>query len=92
MIFKGSRYQFSTVDFFSTKTTKSEQPVIFYTFSKLGLLSSWEHQYVQGERLDQIASKYYQNPKSWWLIAEYNPQIVDFTTITPGTILRIPNV
>ena len=92
MIFKGSRFQFSTVDFFSTKTTKSEQPVIFYTFSKLGLLSYWEHQYVQGERLDQIASKYYQNPKSWWLIAEYNPQIVDFTTITPGTILRIPNV
>jgi nucleoid-associated protein YgaU len=92
MIFKGSRYQFSTVDFFSTKTTKSEQPVIFYTFSKLGLLSYWEHQYVQGERLDHIASKYYQNPKSWWLIAEYNPQIVDFTTITPGTILRIPNV
>jgi nucleoid-associated protein YgaU len=92
MIFKGSRYQFSTVDFFNTKTTKSEQPVIFYTFSKLGLLSYWEHQYVQGERLDQIASKYYQNPKSWWLIAEYNPQIVNFTTITPGTILRIPNV
>jgi len=72
MIFKGSRYQFSTVDFFSTKTIKSEQPVIFYTFSKLGLLSYWEHQYVKGERLDQIASKYYQNPKSWWLIAEYN--------------------
>jgi nucleoid-associated protein YgaU len=92
MIFKGSRYQFSTVDFFSTNTTKSEQPVIFYTFSKLGLLSYWEHQYVQGERLDQIASKYYQNPKSWWLIAEYNPQIVDFTNITPGTLLRIPNV
>jgi hypothetical protein len=92
MIFKGSRYEYSTVDFFSPKTTKSEQPVIFYTFSTLGRISYWEHQYVQGERLDQIASKYYQNPKSWWLIPEYNPEIVDFTAITPGTILRIPNV
>jgi hypothetical protein len=92
MIFKGSRYEYSTVDFFSPKTIKSEQPVIFYTFSTLGRLSYWEHQYVQGERLDQIASKYYQNPKSWWLIPEYNPEIVDFTAITPGTILRIPNV
>jgi hypothetical protein len=92
MIFKGSRYEYSTVDFFSPKTTKSEQPVIFYTFSTLGRLSYWEHQYVQGERLDQIAAKYYQNPKSWWLIPEYNPEIVDFTAITPGTILRIPNV
>jgi hypothetical protein len=36
MIFKGSRYEYSTVDFFSPKTTKSEQPVIFYTFSTLG--------------------------------------------------------
>jgi hypothetical protein len=92
MIFKGSRYEYSTVDFFNPKPTKSEQPVIFYTFSTLGRLSYWEHQYVQGERLDQIAAKYYQNPKSWWLIPEYNPEIVDFTAITPGTILRIPNV
>jgi len=92
MIFKGSRYEYSTVDFFSPNTTKSEQPVIFYTFSTLGRLSYWEHQYTQGERLDQIAAKYYQNPRSWWLIPEYNPEIVDFTAITPGTILRIPNV
>ena len=92
MIFQNSRYEYSVVDFFAVTEEGDTNPVVFYKFSNLGLTSWREHVYVEGERLDQIASKYYQNPKSWWLIPEYNPEIVDFTAITPGTILRIPNV
>jgi hypothetical protein len=90
---KGSRYEYSTVDYFATKKDQeSEEPVVFYTFSTLGYVRFWTHKYVEGERLDQIAFKYYKKPEYWWIIPEYNPEVEDFTNIKPGTVLRIPNV
>jgi hypothetical protein len=91
-IYKGSRYYYSTIDFFSPKLDQADRPYVMYNFSSLGLTNYYEHQYVQGERLDQIAFQYYKRPEAWWYIAEYNPEIVDFNNIVPGTILRIPNV
>lgn len=91
-IYKGSRYEYSTVDYFSTSLDKDDNVVVFYEFSELGLVEYWEHTYVQGERLDQIAYKYYKRPGYWWIIPEYNPSITNLTKITPGTILKIPNV
>jgi hypothetical protein len=91
-IYKGSRYEYSTVDYFSPNIDKDDNVVVFYEFSQIGLVEYWEHTYVQGERLDQIAYKYYKRPGYWWIIPEYNPKLTNLTTITPGTILRIPNV
>lgn len=91
-IFKGSRYEYSTVDFFSTTPDGPENPVVFYQFSSLGLVRYWIHEYIAGERLDQIAYKYYQKPEFWWIIPEYNPELEDITAIPAGTLLRIPNV
>lgn len=91
-IYKGSRYEYSTIDYFTTMLNGPEKPVVFYTFSNLGLTNYWEHVYVQGERLDEIAFKYYNRPEYWWIIPEYNPELTDLNNITPGTVLRIPNV
>jgi nucleoid-associated protein YgaU len=91
-IFKGSRYEYSTIDYVATTAGLVEEPIVLYTASDLGLTSYWEHTYTQGERLDSLSYKYYKNPQYWWLIAEYNPEINDFINITPGTILRVPNV
>jgi len=91
-IFKGSRYEYSTVDYFSTTPDGAENPVVFYQFSPLGLVRYWVHEYVKGERLDQIAAKYYGKPEFWWIIPEYNPELEDITDIPAGTQLRIPNV
>jgi hypothetical protein len=91
-IYRGSRYEYSTIDFFSVSPDGSENPVVFYDFSGLGFVRYWEHIYVQGERLDQIAYKYYKRPEYWWIIPEYNPEITDITNITPGTVIRVPNV
>lgn len=91
-IYKGSRYEYSTVDYFSTNIDKDDNVVVFYEFSQLGLVEYWEHTYVEGERLDQIAYKYYKRPGYWWIIPEYNPSITNLTSIAPGTVLRIPNV
>jgi nucleoid-associated protein YgaU len=91
-ILKGSRYEYSTVDFIPTKVNGPQNAYIMYTFNPLDKTVYSEHVFTQGERLDQIANKYYKNPYSWWLIAESNPEIVDFTNIQPGTRLRIPRV
>jgi len=91
-IYRGSRYEYSTVDYFSTTVDGADEPVVFYNFSDLGYVRYWQHTYVEGERLDQIAYKYYQRPQYWWIIPEYNPEITDLNNIPAGTVLRIPNV
>jgi phage tail protein X len=91
-IFAGSRYEYSTIDFFSVIAGESENPTVFYEFDDLGLTSYQNHRYLSGERLDQLAYRYYSRPEMWWIIAEYNPQIDDHENIPNGTILRIPSV
>lgn len=91
-IYKGSRYEYSTIDYVATDSSLEEKPVVIYTVSDLGLTDYWEHTYMQGERLDQLSYKYYKRPEYGWLIAEYNPAIEDFNNIPAGTVLKIPNV
>ena len=91
-IYKGSRYEYSVVDFVSKTVSGDANPIVFYEFTNLGAVTYYEHTYVQGERLEQLAAKYYKNPQYWWIIPEFNPQISDFTNIPNGTVLKIPNV
>ena len=91
-IYKGSRYEYSNIDHFKTLSAGEVKPTVFYAFSDLSLTNYWLHTYVSGERLDEIANKYYNRPEYWWIIPEYNPEITDINNITPGTVLRIPNV
>ena len=91
-IYKGSRYEYSVIDFVTTSANGHANPIVFYNQTNLGQVTYYEHVYSQGERLDQLATRYFKNPEYWWLIPEYNPQISDFTNITIGTTIRIPNV
>lgn len=91
-IYSGSRYEYSLIDFFSTKTNGDENPTVFYTMTEMGEVRYTQHVYKQGERLDLLAYKYYRIPGFWWVIAEYNPEVEDITNIKPGTVLRIPRV
>jgi hypothetical protein len=91
-IYKGSRYEYSTIDYVATTPNGNPNPVVFYQFSDIGYIEYQEHTYVEGERLDQLAYKYYRSSGYWWIIPEYNPEVTDFTNIKPGTVLRIPRV
>lgn len=91
-IYKGSRYEYSTVDYVSTNLNGDEDPIVFYSITPLSNVSYYEHQYVSGERLDQLAFQYYKDASYWWIIPEANPQITDFTNIPNGTIIRMPRV
>lgn len=91
-IYQNSRYYNQLIDYVSYSVDGSSLPIVFYEFDNPTKISWWEHIYTEGERLDQIAYTYYKRPEYWWLIPEYNPQVPDFTNITPGTVLRIPRV
>lgn len=45
----------------------------------------------QGDRLDILANKYYQNPSMWWIIATANNLNDANFYIEPGIQLRIPS-
>jgi hypothetical protein len=89
---KGSRYENTAFDFIQLEEKGDLVPVAFYQFPTIGLLTYSYHTYQEGERLDQLAVKYFKNPGLWWIITQVNPEVTDILNIAPGTKLRIPSV
>lgn len=87
-----SRYYGQTLDALSLSEDGQPKAVVFYKFDDPEDVPYFIHTYAFGERLDQLAYKYYQRPDLWWLITEYNPEVKNFFDIPAGTELRILNV
>lgn len=49
------------------------------------------YEWVETDRLDNIAARFLGDPSQWWVIMDINPEIIDPNEIPPGTQLRIPN-
>jgi nucleoid-associated protein YgaU len=50
-----------------------------------------EHVVMEGERLDQLAARFYGDPRKWWLIADANPEELDpRQLLRPGRRIRVP--
>lgn len=47
---------------------------------------------VAGERVDTIAHDFYGKATLWWMIADANPEILDWAELSPGDVIRVPNV
>jgi LysM domain-containing protein len=45
---------------------------------------------AEGDTLSSLAFSNYGDPTKWWKIADANPEVMDWTTIAPGSLLRIP--
>jgi len=43
------------------------------------------------DRLDAMAGYLYGDERFWWKIADANPEIMDWTDLPVGTVLRIPS-
>jgi nucleoid-associated protein YgaU len=88
-IFRGSRYEDSVVDFVTTVIDGDALPIVFYEFSNFGVSGYIEYTVVEGDRLDQLATKFYKSPMLWWLIPEFNPTVQDTLDLIPGLKLKI---
>ena len=49
-----------------------------------------QHVVKAGERLDQIAYRYYGDPLKFWLICDANEAVFPEDLLVPGRVLRIP--
>lgn len=50
------------------------------------------HFWTETDRLDALANLLFGDPAMWWIIADLNPEILDFYGLAPGTVIRVPNV
>lgn len=55
------------------------------------LISYTFYRVIHGDRVDTLANDFYGRADLWWLIADANPEIMDWFNVAPGEVLRIPN-
>jgi hypothetical protein len=53
--------------------------------------SFYYYSWLEGDRIDVLASKIYGDSDRWWNIMDANPEIIDPMNIIPGTLIRVPN-
>ena len=50
-----------------------------------------EHVVLEGERLDQLAARFYGDPFKYWLILDANPgELNPFLLLRPGRRIQVP--
>ena len=80
-----------------TLSSRSRKKIRHYTTPKLRNVSAKlrkslienQHIWAHGDRYWKLASKYYKNPKYWWVIAHYNLKPTD-SHCKMGDIILIP--
>jgi len=50
------------------------------------------HSIMGNERIDNIAYAYYGDGTLWWKIADGNPEILDWSNLVVGSMIRIPGI
>lgn len=91
MIFLDSRYADGTVlKAFDSRTYKYQLSV-FRTFPTYNTKFFW-YEWVETDRVDELARQFLGKPEFWWQIMDVNPEILDPFDIAPGTQIRIPHV
>ncbi|MFC9505399.1 hypothetical protein [Streptomyces sp. NPDC057002] len=49
-----------------------------------------DYRWRSSERVDDVATRYYQSESSWWMYAEANPGILDWTQVPAGQQIMVP--
>jgi hypothetical protein len=49
------------------------------------------HQLTGSDRIDLLAVQYFGDARLWWSIADANPEVLDWSVLIPGQVIRIPN-
>lgn len=60
-------------------------------FPKARVISYTDYRVTGADRVDTIAFNFYGNAQYWWMIADANPEIMDWLNLQPGDVIRVPN-
>jgi hypothetical protein len=90
MISATSRYASSTI-VVATNLNGTDVQVIVPSQQVNYTITFIYHQVTAIDTVDRLASLYYNDPAQWWRIADANPEIMLWDTLTVGSLIRIPN-
>jgi hypothetical protein len=51
----------------------------------------YHYTWVEKDRIDILAEEFLGSPDLWWVIMDFNPELIDPFDIAVGTVLRIPS-
>jgi hypothetical protein len=91
MITANSRYAGSTV-VPGSDLDGNDIMVILFTPPTDTTFQYTYHQVTGADYVDVLAFQNYGDPSLWWVIANANPEIVNWASLVPGTLLRIPGL
>lgn len=89
MIFLDSRYVDGTIYKAYDARNGSYQLTVNRNFPTY-TASFFYYDWVETDRLDDLALQFLGSTDLWWQILDLNPEILDPFSIAPGTQLRIP--
>lgn len=85
-----SRYQRNLLGTVLSDTGIPRQAIL-HRFPQAQTLQVVSHLWTLYDRIDLLAYRYFNNETFWWMIAEANPRILDWTNIPIGSVIRIPS-
>jgi nucleoid-associated protein YgaU len=89
MVFKGSRY--SKTEVVTPENSRGRRPRVLAMRIVPDAPGVVLHTVTDGERLDQIAQRYYNDAKKYWLILDANPEVLHpLDVLRTGQRIRIP--
>ena len=89
MVFKGSRYANTPV--ISPETPGRSAPRVLGLRPVPHSPGVLTYSVAEGDRLDQLAYRFYSDSRKYWLILDANPEILNpFELLQPGRQIRIP--
>lgn len=86
----GSRYANKDVQAVTDSSGNTRQTIMPQT-RKAQTFDVIDHVWTATDRPDLIAGQMYSDETMWWVIAQANPEILDWADVAPGTIVRIPS-
>lgn len=90
MISANSRYKNSQLT-----TEEVDGKSIIYILPSQATVTVFQYSYYVvtfADRIDTIAATFLGNPALWYMIAQVNPQIMNFMDLQPGVVIRIPTI
>lgn len=90
-IYEGSRYE-NAIVVRTTDFRGNSFPTIYADVADEEQFFQFDYVVIrEGDRLDHLAFRYYNDSELWWVIARANPDIYYPENIPPGTTIRVPH-
>jgi nucleoid-associated protein YgaU len=89
VVFQGSRYARTGV--INPVNSEGSAPRVLDRRTIPETPGALEYVVMEGERLDHLAARFYQDASKYWLILDANPDVLNpFELLRPGSRIRIP--